>query len=205
MLKDEAETTMNVLLPLLTHKFPGVEILSNFSKDVEDRCQNMHYDTELQMVIDDSVEHDSNDIEMNEGLYGFDFTEEAIAEMERPPDRTTMPDDSDSISTLRTQSGSVLATKAQPLPTLQQQEGSSLNETASTFSGTTTLTTESYQRLDTRILGLASQIVVNQQQQKQNFEHQQVQLQSMMNNIEKLISTGIGEGSVRNPNSDREK
>ena len=28
MLKDEAETTMNVLLPLLLHKFPGVEILS---------------------------------------------------------------------------------------------------------------------------------------------------------------------------------
>ena len=37
-LAEEAETTLNTLLPLLTHHFPHADVGSNFTNQAEERC-----------------------------------------------------------------------------------------------------------------------------------------------------------------------
>ena len=100
---EEAETTLNVLLPLLKHLYPTADVGSNFTCEAEDRCQGMKWDDTRKMIVDTEGEEDTADIDACETLVGFVFEETAATELEptRPLPKSHMPNDNDSVSTFR--------------------------------------------------------------------------------------------------------
>ena len=58
-LTDEAETVLNVLLPLLMHKYPDADVGSNFTGEAEERCESMFWNEEKQMIVDTAYDQET--------------------------------------------------------------------------------------------------------------------------------------------------
>jgi len=180
-LRDDAETTINTLLPLLKHYFPEVEVESNFTDDAIERCQYMQWSDEKQMILDGDMEIESANIEAKEELIGFEFSTRAKQDLQRPTqqERTHMPEDSDSVSTLRDNATLAQRTQTQPSTTRISQE----TDAVSTTSESTMLTNESYEKINSRLTGLTAQMQAQQQHHEHIFEKQQQQMDLLLRNL----------------------
>ena len=181
-LKEEAETTINTLLPLLTKSFPDADVDSNFDENAIFRCQHMVWDEKRKMVIDLVAPEDSAHIEEEENLAGFIFDIEAVKDAEKRPS-TDIPvgisphADNDSVSTLRSRDGTARHTQHQP-----QRPSSRTPSSATVSSQNTSLSNSSYATLDSRITSLASQV---QAQQNNNA----LQFNAIMNALTQLTNS----------------
>ena len=110
-IKEEAETVINTLLPYLTHLFPHAKVEDNFTEETWERCENMVWSDELNMVIDSTAGKDTDNIEQEEDLIGFTFntggadngnftTEDELPLRPVKSAKSAMPRDDDSVSTL---------------------------------------------------------------------------------------------------------
>ena len=70
-LRDEVETTLNTLLPLLHHHYPKANVVDNFHSAVVDKCRSMICDDEIQMIIDTQAPEETEEIQAEEHLLGF--------------------------------------------------------------------------------------------------------------------------------------
>jgi len=221
-LEDEAHTAINTLLPLLKHYFPNIDVGANFSTDAEERCSTMMWDVDKQMILDTETEEDTGSIGNGEQLVGFEFSSKITEELERPTqhDRTHMPEDSDSVSTLRDflgrSTGQTTANKKSQItgqtqlqtttqaatPPTTHYNNFQTQDTSSSTSDTTTLTSDSYARLDHRLTGLAEQMAIQQHNHEKFMSSQSQQIQDLLQHVTVLAQQkhSIPE-SARNSNS----
>ena len=99
---EEAETTINTLIPHLSYLFPDADVGSYFTDYAEERSQYMIYDPTKKMVISMHHEDETEEIDQEENLIGFTFSPEASQALQRPTtshQRSAMPNDSNSVST----------------------------------------------------------------------------------------------------------
>ena len=164
-LADEAETTINTLLPVLIHKFPNVDVDNYFLEETVDRCESMRWDSEKQMVVDDELDLETEHLDDDEDLIGFEFDKVALEELQRPT-KFPMPHDDDSVSTLCSPTTKINRsdnnTDTNPTPSI------SATDTSSSLSNLTT-EQEAIKTLDSRLTGLASQLVAQQNKQNNQF------------------------------------
>ena len=73
-LAEEAETAIITLLPLLEHLHPGIDVKSYFTSHSAKRCAAMEWDERKGMIIDKSAPEETEDIEEEENLMGFEFS-----------------------------------------------------------------------------------------------------------------------------------
>ena len=99
-LAEEAEITLNTLLPLLSHYFPDADVGSNFTNSAEERCLNMVWDDTKKMIVD-SEELETEDIREDETLVGFEFNAEVLDAQRPSVTQDFMPGDNDSVSTFQ--------------------------------------------------------------------------------------------------------
>ena len=193
---DEAQTTINTLLPLLHKLYPDAEVDSNFDENASFRCQHMVWDASKEMVIDLLTPEDSEHIEADENLNGFEFDIAAVMEAETRPTRNVVsPHDDDSVSTLRSRDGTVR--KNQPHSARTPAVASS------DASQGTSLTNDSYNTLDSRISSLASQVLAQQNHNANQFNA----IMEALNNLHKANQNDLSVGnsnSARSPNIDKE-
>ena len=184
-LAEEAETTIHTLLPLLQHMYPHAEVHSNFSKSCARRCKDMIWDNDKNMIIDKNEGPETLEIQEEENLVGFEFSEEAVENLQRPLNtpKTFAPQDDDSVSTLRShdrttktmKSNTTTGTQPNTDGTITTKSNTStqvitVEDDKSTASNSTYLTMESFNVLDNRITGLTSQLVAETNRNKQQFE-----------------------------------
>ena len=77
-LKEESETAIHTLLPLLSNKFPMVDVESNFDENAVLRCQHMYWDANKLMIVDLLAPEDSEEIGKDEDLGGFVFDMDTV-------------------------------------------------------------------------------------------------------------------------------
>jgi hypothetical protein len=101
----EAECSINMLLPLLKHHYPDVDLDKYFSHEAIDRCEGYKFDIDKGAVVDNLVNDHLSFID-DENLLGFSFTIDAakdrnvqMEEVTRPSE-TVLYNDIDSVSTL---------------------------------------------------------------------------------------------------------
>ena len=82
--QDEAETTINTLIPYLSYLHPDLDVGAYFTEYAEQRCEDMIYDPATQMVIDINNENETEDFEKDKDLVGFTFSPEIAQELQRP-------------------------------------------------------------------------------------------------------------------------
>ena len=106
LLKDEVETTLHTLLPLLQHYNPTAAVESNFHGATLFKRRFMEWNENKQMIVDTMAPYESDYIQEDENLQGFLFdmnqiTAEVIAE--RPTITQFDPHkDDNTVSTLKT-------------------------------------------------------------------------------------------------------
>lgn len=100
--REEAECTVQYLLPILRHKFPEDNVDSFFNDEAKDKCFGLVFDDEKNMVI--NTNDDAFDMEEDEILgFTLDINEKDLDAVLRPEERIAMPDDdNDSVSTFGT-------------------------------------------------------------------------------------------------------
>ena len=161
---DEAETTINTLLPLLKYKFPAADVEGNFTPEAEMRCLSMTWDEERQMIVDNNCEVETIDFAEEEALVGFEFDTAALDDLQRPKQKDVMPNDNDSISTIRPAQAPNSTARKQSTSesSTHPKEQSSRSQDASSVTSNTTSMSD-ITTLEARITGLASQVASNQQ------------------------------------------
>ena len=181
-LAEEAETAMMTLLPLLEHHFPDCDVRDNFTQEAKDRSKTMVWDEKRRMIIDTAAGHETEEIEEDENLVGFEFSAEAAESLERPVVKTFAPHDDDSISTLRSADGTTKGIGSSRLPAVSIQTPATSNsndnqhsndandDQQSIATASTSLTMESFNILDSRITGLSSQLIAETRRNKAQFE-----------------------------------
>ena len=125
-----------------------------------------------------------------------------------------MPNNSDLVSTFRPQRPSAANLNNKNIQIPQTQQPNQTQETEPTTTTTdisseasnSTLTSDSLYRLDTRISGLASQIVVQQTNQQTLFTQQQNQLNQLMETAKTLaqLQSHNNQESTNNSNVGQE-
>ena len=125
-----------------------------------------------------------------------------------------MPNNSDLVSTFRPQRPSAANSNNKNIQTQQTQQPNQTQEIEPTTTTTnllseasnSTLTSDSLYRLDTRISGLASQIVVQQTNQQTLFTQQQNQLNQLMETVKTLaqLQSHNNQESANNSNVGQE-
>ena len=111
--EEEASMTINVLLPLLKHHHPKVEVASNFTEDEAYRCQSMAWHEAQQMIIDLQAPDETIHIAQEEELGGFVYDLDGLQKLQerpKPASTTFLPHDKDSVSTLHTNDRTALST-----------------------------------------------------------------------------------------------
>ena len=173
-LAEEAETTLNTLLPLLHHHFPKADVGSNFTCEAEDRCSMMYWDKDKNMIVDKDYEGESGIIEDCENLVGFIFDtkiESVNDTSKRPLNKSFMPHDSDSVSTFKLKLGNTFVPSTPSItetpPSLQS---SNVDDSLSSI---TPLQTSS---VEATLQSLTSQV----QQQQTQFQTLQQMLQQLI-------------------------
>ena len=161
--KEEAETVINTLMPHLTHFFPLAKVDDNFTEETCERCEDMIWSDELNMVIDTSLGNDTEDIQEDENLIGFTFNapvsdtnDEQGGNLFRPArvPKSTMPRDNDSVSTL---GGPLSKSFASPDSGRRQYKPKDFTQDAqSLVSSTSTVTLEQYSELCEKVERVAS-------------------------------------------------
>ena len=99
--KDEAECSINTLIPYLTYHYPTMEVEKYFTEEAAFRSEGLQFDPNTNMVTDSLVSE--IDVEGIENLPGFEIDEVGIVSNSGTPDsevKTFMPGDDDSVSTL---------------------------------------------------------------------------------------------------------
>ena len=162
---DEAETTINTLLPLLKYKFPDADAEGNFTPEAEMRCLSMFWDHEKQMIVDRNCEVETEDFEDDEQLVGFVFDTQVMEELQRPNQRIVMPSDNDSVSTFRPQ-GAQRSTGRES--SNHQSQNDTMSKDVSSVTSTSTHVSE-INALESKLASLTSQVLANQQQQDQKY------------------------------------
>ena len=165
-LAEEAETTILTLLPTLEHLFPDVNVKSNFTRQAVIRTKHMLWDLEKGMIVDTSVPKETEEIQEEEKLMGFEFSVAAEEELKRDLPKFA-PHDEDSVSTLKSKDATVRTTRqfmsppsatATSIATSSHANAkSSQDDTISLMSSGTTVTMESFQQLEGKLSGLATQ------------------------------------------------
>ena len=190
---EEAETTVRTLLTVLEYYYPEVDVAENFSEEAVEYNSDMYWDEDRKCAVD-SHNNETSEFQKDEQLPGFIFEKEVLNELNREVARSTMPEDTDSISTFRQAKSpgqrSVTANQ------LASASGSSQRNISSAASVGTTLTTESYATLDSRITGLASQMISNQAKTEKQMEKQQQQFATIMESLQKLSKTNNSSSSM---------
>ena len=179
-LAEEAETTILTLLPTLQHFYPDCSVASNFTSQAMDRCKTMIWDAEKEMIVDTSMPEETEDIDDEENLLGFEFLAAVEESFQRAVPQIG-PYDNDSVSTLHTMDNTVRATwKAQAKGSLPshsassntstlQAPPSSQDDSVSIFSAGTTVTVESFQALEGKLQDLATQMQEDKQRNSSQF------------------------------------
>ena len=200
--EEEAETTIHTLLPILQHFYPNAFVESNFSEDAIERCTGMVWDSINNCVID-PVFHETADFTEEEALPGFVFDESALNDLQhREVDRNPMPNDSDSVSTFRPAGQSVSTSRTSvtiPAPIIPTTPASTLTNHTSTASVVTGLTNDdSFKSLDSRISGLASQMLTQQSKHDQQYKEQQATVNKILIALETLTKNSVTNQTVNN-------
>ena len=186
-LQEEVETTLHTLLPLLHHYYPDADVMSHFLAGTETRCMYMKWDDTKQMIVDTMAPNETEEIESEENLVGFYFDMTGMNDpITRPSAPTFQPHENDSVSTLKSNDRTTLTTATSikkashtnPIPT------HTLPSSNVSISQQTVMTVESYQHLDSRITGLASQLIAQQKKSNSQFE-------SIMQSLQQLQQTPI--------------
>ena len=181
---EEAETTIHTLLTILEHHYPEIDVTEYFSEEAIENNEDMYWDEDRKCAVD-SKTNETGEFQQDEELPGFIFDQEALNELNREVGRAVMPEDSDSISTFRQAKSPARSTNT----AVNQSSYSGLGVArvpSSAASTGTTLTTESYATLDSRITGLASQMMSNQAKTEKQMEKQQQQFNTIMESLHRL-------------------
>ena len=185
-LEEEAETAIHTLLPLLKHLFPNVAVEDHFEADTARRCEYMVWNEEKKMIIDTLVPDETEHITEDEDLVGFTFNinhnKTLLARPERKdkekisaPIPSFPPHDDDSVSTLHPSDRTTL-TSATNQPISQSHHSSQTpsqhrHSTASSVtSQSTNISMASFVQLESKVAGLASQILVHQNRHAHQFD-----------------------------------
>ena len=182
---DEAETTINTLLPLLQHFYPAASVENSFNEETIDRCRHMSWDDDRKMIVDRMIEDETEDLEEEENLVGFTFDKAALDELQRPA-RAPMPHDDDSVSTFRPANQNLVSRESASSRTVTSNDTSSL---------TTTTDQEVIRQLDNRLNGLASQLIVQQNKQQEQFHSLLQALSQQPSQTSEEASSSINSGS----------
>ena len=191
-LAEEAEITLNTLLPLLQHHFPDADVGCNFTCAAEERCRDMVWDESKNMIVDAAFDNATAEIGEEENLVGFEFaTEELQQSLVRPTTREDyMPNDNDSVSTFRSRC-SYLASPSRPsirssTANISTALASSTNSTQSTSTITSSAVTSS-----TELTVLTKTVQEQGQQVKdlQSLLQQLLQSQSIGSSTENNLGT----------------
>ena len=180
-LAEEAETTILTLLPTLEHFYPDVDVRSNFTRQGIERCENMAWDDNRQMIIDTAAPLETEDIDEEENLLGFEFSAQAEEDLRRNEAPRFGPHGDDSISTLKSKDATTRSTWHQPTnssttsqtnitgTSARASSQSIQDDNASIISSSTTVTMESIQYLENKISGLSAQLAQEQQRNSTQF------------------------------------
>ena len=193
LLREEAETAINTLLPLLQHMFPTVDVADNFEAEAEIQCQYMQWDESKQMIIDAAAPDETPHITEDENLVGFIFDINTKrpglsrpAETSSSPIPKFPPHDDDSISTLHpsdrttlTNSQSRTTTQSNSVSSARTQPASTSNSSVTSHS---TISVQSFLNLESKVAGLASQILVHQNRHANQFDSIMASLATIQTN-----------------------
>ena len=178
-LAEEAETTILTLLPTLEHFFPEVNVRANFTQHAVKRTQHMIWDNVKMMIVDTSVPEETEDIQEEEDLMGFEFLVAVDAELTRDLPKFA-PHDNDSVSTLKSKdatartTGRVMVHPASLASSTAKSTYASIkssqDDTISLMSSGTTVTMESFQQLEGKLSGLATQLEAEKKRNCQQFD-----------------------------------
>ena len=73
---DEAETTINTLIPYLSYLFPKADVGWYFTEYAEEHSQDMIYNPTKQMIISMNHDEETEEFDKEEDLIGFTFSPE---------------------------------------------------------------------------------------------------------------------------------
>jgi len=167
--KDEAECTINTLLPYLKHHYPHADVESYFTEEFAFRCEGLIYDSATQMVQDSLI--DNLEVEGTDCLPGFNTFDAKEPVKDSCTERTTktfMPTDNDSVSTIgprfpnSTQSGN-----SSRSPPTQESITHTTGETSLSSLSESLPTPPDF---SAQILGLKNQFEQQQQQMDEKFQ-----------------------------------
>ena len=198
---DEAESTVHTLITVLEHYHPEVDVASNFSEEAVENSYDMRWDEAKKCAVD-SRYNESSEFLKEEELPGFVFEQEALAELNRAVDRIAMPNESDSVSTFRQQKDPTKNINQQRNPPSAASNES--NRASSTASIGTSLTNESYATLDSRISGLASQMMTNQSKTDQQMKKQQDQFNIILEKLQSLEQNNSNNSTSKDASSPKQ-
>jgi hypothetical protein len=158
----EAECTITSLLPILRHKYPHLDLDSYFSHEAIDRCDGYKYDAEKGMVVDDLVQDHLTFID-EENLLGFTLNserEETAAQEGTDAERPiqTLYHGSDSVSTLAKPRGSSFTSPSVSNNVSFTQVDTRSSDNTSVTSGTSTVTWETVNAMETRLTALTTHL-----------------------------------------------
>ena len=196
-LAEEAEITINTLLPLLKHYFPTADPGCNFTQDAEDRCQTMVWDDMRKMVID-TANNETAQIGDEEELVGFVFdadVSDTLANLGRPSQQN-MPGDNDSVSTFRSLQDIRVSNSQSSSHTAAPSTSSVASPSTLTASSTAQQSADS--TLDLKLQQLTSQIT-QQQQQFTNLQTMFTQYLSAQQNSSSSDANTSNAGGVNVP------
>ena len=159
--------------------FPNVEVASYFEADAEVRCQHMEWSTAKQMIVDTVSPDETECITEEENLAGFvfAFSNKKPSTLKRPIQQhipTFSPHNDDSVSTLHPSDRTTLTT-ANPGATsqrflLQPTPPPNSNASESPISSHhTNITVESFLNLESKVAGLTTQLLVQQNNYARQF------------------------------------
>ena len=153
---------------------------SNFNEDTIERCMGMFWDSDKGMIIDEGLDAETEEMEDEENLVGFVFDNTVLEDLQRPS-RAPMPHDDDSISTFRPSAHRTQSIFPATTPSIGTRT-STTNDSTSAFSSSTT-DKETIRLLENRITGLTSQMIAQQNKQKEQYEALLQALQQQSNNL----------------------
>lgn len=96
--RQEAETTINTLIPIMRHLYPEQDTDSFFNAEALERCRGMSVNPVTGLVEDADAELYEID---DDDMAGFTFNFDPVAAEELMRPRGTMPHDDDDVSTIR--------------------------------------------------------------------------------------------------------
>ena len=171
-MQEEAEVMIQVLFPFLRHKYPDSTVEEQFTKECIARCETLQWDIQSNQVIDTSYA-DTDDYDADDDvLIGFSLkiTETDTPQEElRPEKKHTNPSeyDEDSVPTIGEQTTpssrfnpvSSPPSKAPNISTsTPMTQTNTIDDSASTFSNTITITMETIATINNRLDALVSRM-----------------------------------------------